>query len=588
MRDPAILPAPELRLARQQLLERGNLSRADIGEHVTQSWQRSLESGLTPLGRLDCVDNLSGAGLQRARNQNHELISHSEPVMEYLFEQVGASSSMVILSDAQGVLMHTLGDLNFLSRAERVALHCGASWAESQRGTNAIGTALAEGREIEIHGAEHYLDNNGFLTCAAAPIFSAQGRLMGILDLSSDHSSRHPHTLGLVSTAAQMIENSLALMTCRHQTVVLLHARPEGIGSVAYGMLAFSEDGWLVGANRKGLAMLGLQREDVGATTWPRLFEQSLDDTARARKGGRPILLKTHSGQALFARVHSPHLAPQRMRSPQSQAPTAPRDALTQLDTGDLAWRSAAGKARKVMDKSIPLLLTGERGVGKAWFARAVHQCASRRDRAFVTVRCAAVPEQQIEAELCGHVASAARPGVPGRLREAHGGTLLLEGVDALPLAAQTRLLRVLQDRQLTPLGGHTAMPLEFDLICTSSLDLRQAAEKGRFRRDLLERINGLCLHLPALRERTDFEALCGSILRQLVPDVELVIDPDLLQGMLRHDWPGNLRELEHVLRTAVALMDAHELQIGWVHMPDDLVMQWQQQGVAPAGDPST
>ena len=207
MRHHAILPATQLRQARLQLVEKGIHPMPEVDFQIAQSWQRSLSAGLSPIGRIDCADNLSGANLQRAKTANHDLISHSEPVMEYLYEQVRQTQSMVILADAQGVLMHTLGDLDFLNKAERVALMSGASWAENQRGTNAIGTALASANEIEIHGAEHYLERNGFLTCAAAPIMSSQGKLMGILDISGDHRSRHPHTLGLVSTAAQMIEN---------------------------------------------------------------------------------------------------------------------------------------------------------------------------------------------------------------------------------------------------------------------------------------------------------------------------------------------------------------------------------------------
>jgi transcriptional regulator of acetoin/glycerol metabolism len=143
MRTHVILPTPQLRQARLQLVEHGITPTAQIDALVSRSWHRSLAAGLSPIGRLDCLDNLAGSSLQRARTLNHDLISHSEPVMEYLFEQVRQSHSMVILADAQGVLMHTLGDLDFLNKADRVALRCGASWAENQRGTNAIGKSTA-------------------------------------------------------------------------------------------------------------------------------------------------------------------------------------------------------------------------------------------------------------------------------------------------------------------------------------------------------------------------------------------------------------------------------------------------------------
>jgi transcriptional regulator of acetoin/glycerol metabolism len=573
MRHHAILPATQLRQARLQLVENGIHPMPEVDFQIAQSWQRSLSAGLSPIGRIDCADNLSGANLQRAKTANHDLISHSEPVMEYLYEQVRQTQSMVILADAQGVLMHTLGDLDFLNKAERVALMSGASWAENQRGTNAIGTALASANEIEIHGAEHYLERNGFLTCAAAPIMSSQGKLMGILDISGDHRSRHPHTLGLVSTAAQMIENTLVMSASRHQILVQLHPRAEGIGSVAQGVLAFSEDGWLVGANRKGLAYLSLQYADVGAISWPFLFDEDFQTmlATQSRAGGRATALRTHRGLSMYVQVHSQTKAQQK----NTVTATPQKDALRALDTGDVQWQSAAEKAKKVMDKAIPLLITGESGVGKEFFAQAIHRCSQRRDKAFVAVNCAALPEHLIEAELFGYVpgafTGASRQGSLGRLREAHEGTLFLDEIGDMPVGLQTRLLRVLQERKVTPLGSSTATPVDFNLICATHQNLKQAVERGNFREDLYYRVNGLTLRLPALRERTDFDALCRRILKEFAPDTPITLAPDLSKAMAAFKWPGNLRQLSHALKAAVALLEDHESQIAWIHLAEDL-----------------
>ena len=578
MRSHTILPAPQIRQARLQLIEQGIAPLGSVDEVVAKSWSRSLRAGLSPIGRIDCSDNLSGQALQRARTVNHDLVNHSEPVMEYLFEQVRHSHSMVILSDAQGVLMHTLGDLDFLTKAERVALMCGASWAENQRGTNAIGTALAESREVEIHGAEHFLDRNGFLTCAAAPILSAQGQLLGILDISGDHRSRHPHTLGLVSTSARMIENSLILSSCRHQILVQMHPRAEGIGSVAQGVMAFSEDGWLVGANRKGLDWLGLQHADIGAVTWAQQFDVPLAQllASENKAGARPRLLHTASGQALFAQVHHNTRARQHL----TVSTPLRQDALAQLDTGDAQWKAAADKARRVVNKAIPLLVLGESGVGKELFAKAVHASSGRQDKPFVAVNCAALPEQLIEAELFGYVpgafTGAHRQGSTGRLREAEGGTLFLDEIGDMPLSAQTRLLRVLQERQVTPVGSGTPLAVNFSLICATHQDLARAVEQGRFRGDLYYRINGLALQLPALRERTDFAALTCRLLADLADGQDLQIDPVVLRRLQTYRWPGNLRQYSQILKTAMALLDSHESQITWAHLPDDLVLALQ------------
>ncbi len=574
MRTNSPVPAPQLRQARLQLLENGSFPDGAIDERLARSWRRSLAAGLSPTGRLPSVENLSGSELQRSLARNHDLVSHSRPVMEYLFEQVRHSHSMVILADRSGVLMHTLGDADFLGKAERVALMSGASWHEQQRGTNAIGTALAEASGVEIHGSEHYLERNGFLTCAAAPIVSASGELLGVLDISGDQRSRHPHTLGLVNTAARMIENRLVTAACQRQIRLHLHPHPEGIGSVAEGIVALSDDGWIVGANRQGLALLGLTARDIGATPLSRVLDTRLEQILPVfrRRPQQAILLRRHDGSALYGVLHAERsLAAQAQRIDAKPAV----DALTKLDTGDVRWRAAADKARRIVGKSISLLLHGESGVGKELFARAVHEASPQKSGPFVAINCAALPENLIEAELFGYspgaFTGARKEGSLGRLREAEGGTLFLDEIGDMPLAMQTRLLRVLQERQVTPLGGGQPVKVDFALICATHCNLREASEQGKFRSDLYYRLNGLTLNLPALRERNDFAALTEKLLLDLTDDAGLHLAPELLARLSTYGWPGNLRQLASVLRTAVAMLEPGETRIDWPHLPDDL-----------------
>jgi transcriptional regulator of acetoin/glycerol metabolism len=497
--------------------------------------------------------------------------------MEYLFDQVRQSHSMVILADKQATLMQTMGDVDFLSKAERVALSTGSSWQEQYRGTNAIGTSLAEASSVEIHGAEHFLERNGFLTCAAAPIMSADGSLLGVIDISGDQRSRHPHTLGLVGMAARMIENRLVIASCRRHIRLHLHAHPEGIGTVAEGIIALSEDGWIVGANRTALAMLHLTPVDLGATPLTRVIDVRLDDLLARNKrlSGQPAQIRLHDGTLLFAQIHA-EVATLTIAPSSSASIAAPDDALAKLDLGDPLWHIATDKARRVAGKPIPLLIHGESGVGKELFARAVHDCSPRRSGPFVAINCAALPENLIEAELFGYVpgafTGARREGSIGRLREAHGGTLFLDEIGDMPLVLQTRLLRVLQERQVSPLGGGKSVDVDFSLICASNRKLREDADKGIFRSDLYYRINGLTLLLPALRERSDFQALTERILSDLNPGRYIYLTADVLAQLSRHPWPGNIRQYSSVLRTASAMLDPEENYIDWKHLPDDLV----------------
>lgn len=588
------LPSPALRQARAHLLAHGQCLPGMVDESLARSWRRSLAAGLTPTARVAPIDHFNSNALRHTLVANHELLAHSRPVMDYLFEQVRHSQSVVVLADRKGVLMHTLGSPEFLGRAERVALACGASWHENDRGTNAIGTALAESSAIEIHGSEHFLERNGFLTCAAAPIVSATGELLGILDVSGDQRGGHPHTLGLVSTAARMIENRMVVAGSRRSIRLHLHTQPEGIGSVAEGILAVSEDGWVVGANRAALAWLGLTSADLGGIRLDQVLDVSTEQllSHQMRRPGQALPLRTHKGE-IFAQVNfDPALVRTSPGASSSRTSADVGDALTALDSGDIRWRTAADKARKVLDKSISILIQGESGVGKELFARAIHDSGPRKAGPFVAVNCAALPENLIEAELFGYVAGAfsgaRKEGSAGRLREAHGGTLFLDEIGDMPLGLQTRLLRVLQERSVTPIGSGKAVPVDFTLVCATHAKLRQAAEEGRFRSDLYYRINGLTVVLPPLRERTDFEALTERLLASFHPDRTVVVAPEVFARLSRHSWPGNLRQYGSVLRTASAMLAPDESCIRWEHLCDDLLEELQGARSLPATAPAT
>ncbi len=561
-----------LRHARHQLLERGVLPAGFAQDTIARSWQRCFSAGLAPVGRLPEVPHLSASQLARAAEQQRELIAHARPVMEYLHAQTRDSGNMVILADDRGVLLQALGDTDFLGRAERVALMPGASWAERYRGTNAIGTALAESAAVTIHAGEHYLERNGFLTCAAAPVTAPNGRLLGVLDISGDQRGRHPHTFGLVQAAAQMIENRLFETSHGASLRLRFHAMAEGIGTVAEGILALSEDGWLVGANRTGLQILRLCSADLGATPIDRVFDldlQRLFDWGR-RSPLQPMLVTGMRGQRFFVRVELG-------RRPVSAQPVKakPCDALAAIDTGDERLAAVIERARKVLGKTIPLLLQGESGAGKEVFARAMHDSGPRADAPFVAVNCAALPENLIESELFGYVpgafTGARREGSLGRIREAQGGTLFLDEIGDMPLALQARLLRVLQEKEVTPLGGGKAIPVDFTLVCATHRNLKADMDSGRFRADLYYRINGMALTLPALRERSDFGTLVTRLLDEFSARRDIALEPALAEAFAEYLWPGNLRQLANALRTACALLDDDEAVVGWQHLPDDL-----------------
>ncbi len=560
--------AGRLALARQQLGDAGQLAEGLLDPLLAKSWRRSLGFGLAPVGGASGgVPHASSAQLIRARAACGDLLAQARPVMDFVQQQIAGSSSLVILADAQGTLLEALGDTGFADRAARVALRPGASWHEQWRGTNAIGTALAEDCAVLVRGGEHYLPRNGFLSCAAAPIHAPDGRLLGVLDISGERRRWHPHTLGLARAAARMVEQRLFTTRCAAPWLLALHAQAEGLGSVAEARLALDDGLQLAAADAGACALLGL----VSAVRLPlvELLELDAETLAAMARDGRPRKLRRRDGLALWLQVQR---AP-RQSVPAPRLPAPADDALARLDTGDAAMHELIRRARRLLDRDIPLLLQGDTGTGKEWLAQALHASSARRERPFVALNCAALPESLIESELFGYQPGAFTGAAPrgnlGRIREAQGGTLFLDEVGDMPATLQARLLRVLQDQQVQPLGGGRAVAVDFALICASHRQLRDEVSAGRFREDLYYRIAGQTLGLPPLRERSDFETLVLRMLARLSPGLRLA--PGLIEPLRRWPWRGNLRELEHVLRAAVALLEPGETEIGWSELPADL-----------------
>ena len=569
-----------LRRARDLMLERGELPLGYlVSTLLARSWRRSVDAGLAPEGRLADAGRIDAIQLAQMRERNHELMAHARPVMEYLHAQTRDSGSMVILSDASGMLLQSFGDPDFLSRAEKVALAPGSSWNERYRGTNGIGTALAEQRPLVVHGGEHFLERNGFLSCAAAPLMAPDGRLLGVLDISGDQRQHHPHTFGLVRAAAQMVENRLFEAYHARSMRLRFHPMAEGIGTFAEGIAAISEDGWIIGANQAGLVYLGLRAADLKLTPISRILPlrmQDLIDWCR-RCPGESMHVTLTDGERLFVRLDPPP-APHVAGTPaKSDAQPRAADALDLLDTGDERLAEAIEKAHKLVGKPIALLLQGEPGVGKENFARACHASGPRHDGPFVSVNCAALRPDLIESELFGCAACDGRAAKPGRIRQAHGGTLFIDEIQAMPLPVQARMLEVVVDRQVTPLAG-TPEVVDVVLVTATNGDLKAEIEAGRFDADFYYRINGLTLKLAPLRERGDFPALVARFIEEIAPGMGVSLDPAVAKAFADYGWPGNLRQLRNALRAATALLDEGETRIGWQHLPDDLAeeLRWQ------------
>jgi transcriptional regulator of acetoin/glycerol metabolism len=578
------------RQARTDLRRAGEVPAGVLPSIIEKSWQRCLAYGLDGDSGSE-YDVLGFDLLTDHREKNHQLLHHALPVIESLFEQIVDTQNMVVLTNHSGCILHACGDAEFLAQAQRVALMPGVEWSESSKGTNAIGTALAEGAPVVVHAEQHYVTANRFLTCSASPIVDPHGHLTGALDVTGDHRGFNRHTMALVRMSVQMIENNMFSSAFRDMLILRFHARPEFIGTLCQGMVAFTEDGTLISANRNACFQLGEDIEHLRGRGFPALFGMPITrlyDHLMVRPHD-PIALSLSNGVRVLARADC-DMRPRRaarmaMDSPPAASPllrpAAPErsDArpcgLTRLQTGDPQIDAVVEKVRKVVGRDIPILIQGETGTGKELLAKAVHCAGPRADKPFVAVNCAAIPEGLIESELFGYeegaFTGARRKGNAGRIQLAEGGTLFLDEIGDMPLSLQARLLRVLQERVVTPLGSLKSCPVNIAVICATHRRIRELVGEGRFREDLYFRLNGLTVTLPPLRVRGDLDTLIAQILSEIGGDRSLHLDDEVAELFHRHPWPGNVRQLANLLRTAVVMAD-EEGVIRREHLPDDFI----------------
>ena len=549
-------------------------------DRVARSWLRcAKEYGLAPLGTYQ-VDILAREQLLQRQQKLAEILTTARVEMSNLYQQLAGSGFAVLLADAEGVVLDCIGDSAFTDKGLKTGLMAGAVWTENQQGTNGMGTCLIEKRPLVVHQLDHFLFRNTGITCSAAPIFDPKGEMVAVLDASSDSRLAQQHTLALVNMSAQTIENRIFLNCFRNEFIVRFHSRPEFVGTLGEGQIAIGRDGQVIAANRSALFQLGFHanNELVGLGI-NRVFNLSLgaliDQSARNWTTPLPIFEARH-GNRFFAVTQQPEnmvttsvAAPVRRSRPTAGAWR--NSASVQLD--DLALSDSriiesVRKAKRVLGSDIPILILGETGTGKELFAKAIHNSGEGgEDKPFVAVNCASLPESLIESELFGYKSGAftgaSREGRRGRILQANGGTLFLDEIGDMPLQLQARLLRVLEEREVSPLGSENAVKVEFRLICATHRDLLELIDKGQFREDLYYRVQGISLLLPALRDRTDKKALIRSILASeaqfsAVPE----LDEEALAVLENYAWPGNIRQLRNALRAALALHDGTLIRV--------------------------
>jgi transcriptional regulator of acetoin/glycerol metabolism len=559
----------------------GRLPAPADSARLVSSWQRSFEQYRLDPGAVIGPRVLTSAELRDVQGKEEAFLRASGQCLTRLHDMIRVADYCVMLTDAHGVTIDYRIDRERRSDFKHAGLYIGSCWSEREEGTCGVANVLTDLAPITVHKTDHFRAAFTTLTCSAAPIFAPTGDMIGVLDASAvrspDNRDSQRLVFQLVRQSAGLIEDGYFLNQTTQHWMLFGHASRNFVEAQPEVLIAFDESGNLVAANRKA-------RECIPALNGPRHIDDVFDTADLhlhdvARTDAIVCLRLRATGSTLYARIRAPLKRATRTSASAAvgAARLSPNSAHDHLQVGALSRFLGSADSRiahnasvamRLIGKRLPILILGETGVGKEVFARAAHDSGTRRTRPFIAVNCGAIPESLIESELFGYAPGAftgARSrGARGKIAQAHTGTLFLDEIGDMPLNLQTRLLRVLAEGEVMPLGGDAPVRVDIDVICATHRDLAQMVAEGSFREDLYYRLSGACLPMPPLRERADIRDVIAAVFdeeAQMAGHV-LTIDPRLAERLASFAWPGNIRQLRNVLRYACAICDSSRVEM--------------------------
>jgi sigma-54 dependent transcriptional regulator, acetoin dehydrogenase operon transcriptional activator AcoR len=522
---------------------------------VVESWLRCLNDHKLDPEHKGEARILPERALRQHQQEAEDLLSIARFGMEDLYRRVNSMGYVLLLTDAKGVTVDFIGDEKVDRELKRAGLYIGSEWSEENAGTCGVGACLASGEALTIHQTDHFDMAHTPLSCTAAPIYHSDGSPIGVLDVSL-----------LMSPSEKY---SQALMNPRKSDWILrLNRRSEFLGVDPNCAVSIAADGTISGlthgAHRlfaKTLGQSWKSAQGFVGKPFEDVFDFDFNDIPRLMGAETPgeQAVEMADGQIMFADVRAP-VRPEPAAS-RRQLP----EALARIHGGDSRMQALAGKAARIVDKQISIILEGETGVGKEFVAKALHE-ARKKKGPFIAINCAALPEALIESELFGYAPNsftgANAKGKKGLIEQANGGTLFLDEIGDMPLALQARLLRVLAEKEVMAVGATKPVPVDIRVVSASHRNLKTLVDAGQFRQDLYYRLNGVVLPIPALRDREDKHWIIKQISSVVSPDGPLRFSKEAENVLVSYHWPGNIREMMNVFELCLALCDSGKVEV--------------------------
>ncbi len=568
-----------------RVAEGGSTNRDDL---ILASWRRCIDGHKLDPTVLRPAVIVEDGRLREHREAMEELLRTARFGVEALYSQISGLGYLLLLTDQNGITVDYIGDSAVSEEARSAGLHHGFDWSETLVGTNGVGTTIATGEALVVHKSDHFDATHIPLTCTAAPIFDAAGKLAAVLDvaalMSPEEKSSQFLALQMVKNFAHRIETANLIRSCSRNWIVKLTSNRALAEVDTEYVLVLDSSGNITGFNNLGARLLA----EEFATDWRNTamflgrpisdaFDCEIDSLTRyvaSHAIERNVVRSRSSGRNLFIQVVPPKTI-RVLPSAMAEEDHKLHPALKAVAGEDAAIQKNLKKLARLLNTNMSILVNGETGTGKEYLAKAIHQSSARARAAFVPVNCAALPENLIESELFGYEAGsftgALDKGKKGLVREAHGGTLFLDEIGDMPLASQTRLLRVLAEREVTPIGGAKPTAVDMRVIAATHRDLLDLVKQGKFREDLYFRLNGATIALPALRDRSDLGWIVKQLLekRPYADGTARSISATALGVLSAYHWPGNIRELLNVIDFACAV--ASDPEVGIDDLPDQV-----------------
>jgi transcriptional regulator of acetoin/glycerol metabolism len=566
--------------------EMGQHAEVGMRTEIFDSWANSKKLGVNPFqNKIDEI--IDRNDLNNRLERNEQLLSFASPKIENLAGLLDDSKTMLSITDKHGTILHSYGEKTTLKKAEILNIFAGGTWSEKSAGTNAVGVALKTKRSAQVYFSEHYCEKNHEWYCAASPILAPfTNELLGIINIAGSNNRVHQHTVGLVISEANNISNSIVQHFYKHalrdnfylttalegveDAVVVVDSSKNIVKENEAARSHFSLWGIQSIKSLPGLAKLvdnvlqngqKITREEVRDDGGKRTFICSIYPiTLQDEHLGAVIYLKASSSSSF---TQMKNLGSKRIANPKST-----RYTFDDMIGSSAEFLDVVKKARKASIIESTLFLSGETGTGKEVFAQAIHQASDRSDKPFVAINCGAIPHGLFESELSGYESGAftgaKSKGSPGKFEMAQGGTIFLDEIGDMPLDLQVHLLRILEERVVTRIGGEKAIPIDVRVIAATHKDLTEAVAKGEFRNDLLYRLRVIQLRIPALRERiADIPALVNNFIENMSGQFgkrDIFVHPETMQCLTHYTWPGNIRELKNVIQQALFNMEGDSL----------------------------